>query len=380
MSIRTACALALVSAVALAAAAPAPAAQPAPPKPHQLWNKFPLGTQQLTGTTPTTPVRTATRPTKTRPTKTTPTKRARPPVATTPPRSSGLPAPSAFVLGAAVLLLAVAAFVVVRVYMNEDVAEVAEEDEEEAAEAEEEEDVTTALVTSDEPAAQAESPPEEPEFVEQPVAWHNFSSTQGRGTGMTDQLDEGVVTPAPGSEDPRVNHAEVGDRVSGVIKAAEEAAEQIRADAHAEAATIKHEAEEAAVKAIREAAKERDELRAASEAAAETMRIENDNYATGLKCEAEAEAARLIVEGEAQARALREAAEQMALTMEANALRRRDEIEDGTRTAEAQLRRFQLGLASISEHLDGLLEPPQGERVETLSEALAVDLGQTPRQ
>ena len=194
---------------------------------------------------------------------------------------------------------------------------------------------------------------------------------------MTDQLEEGVETPAPESEEARLSHVDLGQRVAGVIKAAEEVAAQIRADALEDAAMIKQQAEEAAVKAIRQAAKERDELRATSEANAETVRIESENYATGLRCEAEAEAARVLVEGEAQARALREAAEEVALTIEASALRRREEIEQGCRGAESQLRRFQLGLASISEHLDGLLEP-RAEWAETLTEALAVDVGHTP--
>ena len=107
---------------------------------------------------------------------------------------------------------------------------------------------------------------------------------------MSDQLSEGVEGEL-GAATP-VNHLDLGDRVSGVIRAAEELAAQIRADAVEDAGMIKKEAEEAAVKAIRQAAKERDELRAASEANAETMRIESENYASGLRSDAEAEVAR----------------------------------------------------------------------------------------
>ena len=189
---------------------------------------------------------------------------------------------------------------------------------------------------------------------------------------MTDQLDEGVKTPAPHSEEARQSHADLGDRVAGVIKAAEEVGAQIRADALEEASVIKRQAEEAAVTAIREAAKERDELRATSEAYAADVRLTGENYATDRRREAEAEAAKLLAEGEAQARALREAAEEMALRIETNALRRREEIEERSRAVEAKLRRFQVGLASISEDVAGLLEPRRVE-AETLTDALGVD-------
>ena len=270
-----------------------------------------------------------------------------------------------FVLVTAVFVLGVGALVVMRVYPRGGGPSA-------------EEEVTTSLGTIEDAAARLESRRKGREVEEQHSNWHNFISTRERGTGMTDQLEEGVETATPESEEARLSHVDLGHRVSGVIKAAEEVAAQIRADALEDAAMIKQQAEEAAVKAIRQAAKERDELRATSEANAETMRIESENYATGLRCEAEAEAARVLVEGEAQARALREAAEEIALTIEASALRRREEIEQGSRGAESQLRRFQLGLASISEHLDGLLEP-RAEPAETLTEALAVDVGHTPR-
>jgi len=355
-SIRAVCALALVTAVALAGATtPAPAAKPPPkPKPGQLWNKFPLGKQQPKGTTPAkrVPTRTTPRPSH---------KDPRPaPTATSPSRSSGLPDTWTLVLVAAVLLLGVEALIVMRVYRREDGPS--------------EEEVRTSLVTIKDAAARLESRRKARGVEEQHSKWHNFILRRKRGAGMTDQLEESVETATSDAES-RVNHVDLGHRVSGVIKAAEDVAEQIRADALEDAALIKQRAEEAAVKAIRQAAKERDELRATSEAAAETMRIESENYATGLRCDAEAEVATALVEGEAQARALREAAEQMARKVEASALRRREEIEEGSRGAESQLRRFQLGLASITEHLDQLLEP-RGERAETLEEALTVNGGQ----
>jgi hypothetical protein len=355
VTIRTACALALASAVTLAAGAPAKQPKPnqPPPKPGALWRQYPLGSQPLTGTAPTTtlilPGGAGRLPT---------------PSATNPSRSTGLLV-SAFVLGAGALVLGAAGLVAARAYARRG--------------SQSETAIATSLATVERAAARLEDRRRARGIEEQPLAWDKYTSTREKGTAMTDQLDEGVETPAPHSEEARQSHADLGDRVTGVIKAAEELAVQIRADALEEASMIKRQAEEAAVTGLREAAKERDELRAASEAYAAEVRVTGENYATERRREAEAEAAKLLSEGEAQSRALREAAEEMALRIETNALRRGEELEQRSRVVEEKLRRFQAGLASISEDVDGLLEPRRAQ-ADTLTEALGVDLRQTPTQ
>lgn len=193
---------------------------------------------------------------------------------------------------------------------------------------------------------------------------------------MSDQLDQRVESapeaPALEVEEARESHADLGDRVSGVIKAAEELAEQIRADAREEAADIKRQAEEAATAHMRQVGQEGDELAAKAEAYASDIRRTGENYASEQRREAEAEAARMVEEGEGQARAMREAAEQMARRIETAALQRRDELGERSRVVEARLRRFQAGLVKISREVGELLEQPE-EQPETLAEALEVD-------
>jgi hypothetical protein len=353
MTIRTACALALASAVTLAAGAPAKQPKPnqPPPKPGALWRQYPLGSQPLTGTAPTTTLTLPGGP-----------GRLPTPSATSPSKSTGLLV-SAFVLGAAVLVLGAAGLVAARAYARRGSRSA--------------EPITSSLATVERAAARLYNRRKARGIEAQPLAWDKFISTRERGKAMTDQLEEGVETAAPESDERRQSHADLGDRVAGVIKAAEEVAAQIRADAHEEASMIKRQAEDAAVRAIRDAAKERDELQATSEAYATQIRVTGESYATERRREAEADAAKLLADGEAQSRSLREAAEEMALRIETNALQRRDEIEERTRVIEAKLRRFQVGLASISEDVAGLLEPVRGQE-ETLTEALNVDMRHTP--
>ncbi|MBA2474965.1 MAG: cell division protein DivIVA, partial [Actinobacteria bacterium] len=58
---------------------------------------------------------------------------------------------------------------------------------------------------------------------------------------------------------------EVGDRVTAVLRAAEEAAEQIRVDAHAEAADVLRTAEQEAAGRAEQARREAETLRADAE-------------------------------------------------------------------------------------------------------------------
>jgi hypothetical protein len=193
---------------------------------------------------------------------------------------------------------------------------------------------------------------------------------------VSDQLEERVSVGPEELEGTRQSHVDVGGRVAEVIRAAEELAEQIAADARAEAARIKREAEESHAAAMRELAIERDELRAAAQSAAEgeaaEIRRTGEIYAKQQRRQAEAEHTKLVDEAEGQARAMREAAEQMAMQIETTALQRRDELEEHTRVVEMKLRRFQMGLREMSKDLNELLEPRRGKS-ETLVDALNVD-------
>jgi hypothetical protein len=184
-----------------------------------------------------------------------------------------------------------------------------------------------------------------------------------RGSGQEESVQEATASRA------------VSDRVSEVIKAVEELAEQIRTDAHAEAAQIKSRAEEAQAAAMKRHAEKLEGLRTAAEAeAAEAAEIRRaaELYGTDHRRSAEAGTAKLLAEAEAQARAMREAAEQMAMQIETTALRRREKLEEQTSLVETRLRRFHAALREISSELEELLDPTRGKGG-TLLEALSVD-------
>jgi hypothetical protein len=187
---------------------------------------------------------------------------------------------------------------------------------------------------------------------------------------MSDKVDERAGADDTSAQEARASQA-VGDRVSEVIRAAEELAEQIRTDAHQEAAQIGRRAEEAHAAALKELADERATLRTAAEADAAEIRRTGELYATDHRRSAEAETAKLVAEAETQARAMREAAEQMAMQIETTALRRREELEERTSLVETRLRRFQAGLREIAGELDELLGNSRA-KPETLLEALEV--------
>jgi vacuolar-type H+-ATPase subunit I/STV1 len=192
---------------------------------------------------------------------------------------------------------------------------------------------------------------------------------------MTDQFDEpGGDSPEPQVDTATMTHADLGARISGVIKAAEELAEQIRSDAHDEAARIRRDGETAAVATIQKAEQDGALVRSNADEYAADVRATGESYASEHRRAAESEVAKLLSEADAQARHLREAAEEMSSRIEAAALRRRDEIEERTRVVESKLRRFQAGLAAIAQDVEELLEPRQQKpETETLTEALAVD-------
>jgi len=188
---------------------------------------------------------------------------------------------------------------------------------------------------------------------------------------MSDKMDERASAEEEQAQAGRPSQA-VGDRVSEVIRAAEELAEQIRADAHHEATQIKTTAQQAHAKATQQLGEELSAMKAAAEAEAAEIKRTSELYASDHRRSAEAATAKLLAEAETQARAMREAAEQMAMQIETTALRRREELEERTSLVETGLRRFQSGLREISKELDELLDTPRA-KAGTLLEALAVD-------
>ncbi len=343
------CAL-LVASAALPADAPAAEPKP-PPNPGVLWQQYPLGSDRLTGTTPT---------------RTAPSRKGATEITDGTSGSSGLTfAPIAVGVVAALLALVGLATLLAR---SRRVAHP------EVALAVPLATITLAapLATITLAATRLERRRRARGHEDRLSAGDMFTSTRERRAAMTDQLDERGVSEVPRPSEVRRSHTDVGSRVADIIKAAEELSEQIRSDAQGEAAQIRRQAEESRAAAMRDVAGEQAALRTAAEAQAAEIQRTGESYATGRRREAEAEAARLIGEAEGQARAMREAAEQMSMRIETTALERREELVQGARVVEGRLHRFQKGLREISKDLEELLEPDRASS-ETILEALDVD-------
>lgn len=111
--------------------------------------------------------------------------------------------------------------------------------------------------------------------------------------------------------------ASVGDRVTGILAAAEDAAQEMRRQAREEADAILHEAETASAARMRELTRDADRLRSEVQDEIRDLRLAVDAYAKRRRAEAEE-----------YARSLREAAElkfQEAEQAAAGALKRAEE-------------------------------------------------------
>ncbi len=179
----------------------------------------------------------------------------------------------------------------------------------------------------------------------------------------TEPDPEGTVVPDREPAPQTAKHVDVGERVAGILQAAEDAADRIRADALAEANASKEEIE-------REARARADEL----VLEAERVRKEADDYASRRHSEAEERARTLVSEAETRALAVRETARETSKQIEFAALQRQAKIQEQARSFEERMQR---ALGSLREligeatDLQNLLEetPKDGEG-EALSTAL----------
>ena len=150
------------------------------------------------------------------------------------------------------------------------------------------------------------------------------------------RVEPAPLVPAPPSQP----YADPGGHVAGVLRAAEDAAEQIRADARAEAAEI-----------VRSAQRVRDE----ADAYALDVRQPVEAYANQQRREAEEEARKAAAGAEAEARALREAAQEMARGLEDETRRRREALREETRALEERRNRALDDLREIASGLEDVL-------------------------
>jgi cell division septum initiation protein DivIVA len=154
------------------------------------------------------------------------------------------------------------------------------------------------------------------------------------------------------------SYADIGDRVAGVLAAAEAAANQIQEDARGSAHEILSAAHDDADRLRREVTAYEADTRAAV-----------DSYASDRRREAEQDVQTLLADGEAQARATRQAAEAMARQIEEAAKQRGAALREESRSVEERLKKALTGLRRMSTDLEDLLGAPVDDG-ESLVDAL----------
>jgi hypothetical protein len=175
------------------------------------------------------------------------------------------------------------------------------------------------------------------------VGWDMVSSQNPEG--RQEPVEEKIVRPAveggdrgqPPVRDDVVrekpapsDYMQFGDRVAAVLRAAEEAAEQIRADARAAAEQTTRRAEQDATTRLEEARRE-----------------------------AEAQAARLLSDAETQARASREAAEAMVQRIQESARSLEEELGEQERMIRGRMQRYLAALTDVSGRIEAVLGEPK---------------------
>jgi hypothetical protein len=216
------------------------------------------------------------------------------------------------------------------------------------------------------------------------LQWDNVSfDAEGRQEPVEEKIvrpvadggDKGkpAVHDEPVQEEPALrDYTQFGDRVASVLRAAEEAAEQIRADARAAAQQMTHQADQEAKARLEESRREADRLRAEAHAESRSTREAAEEYAASHRGEAEEQAARLLSDAETQARASREAAEAMVQRIEESARSLDEEVREQERMIRGRMQRYLAGLRDASGQIEALLgETERG--APPLVEALNVD-------
>ena len=314
----------------------APGAEP-PPNPKALWEAYPLDPD-----VPKAPKATAPAP-KTQP-PAAPAPAPTPPVA---PRASADEAGSAwwpFALGGAAALVLVLAFGALVVRARRRPA------------APPRPARTPALVGGSTPAeliAHAQA------LAKEAAAWDTYRHRQREGIGdMTEIADHEASTPAPApGATASSSYADIGERVAGVLSAAEAAATQIREDARGEADEFLAAARRDAEDVRREAAAYDAETREAV-----------DLYASERRREAEQEVQKQLADSESQARATRQAAEAMARQIEEAGRQRGQALREESKAVEERLKKALAGFRRVTAELEELVGAPAAG--ETLTEAL----------
>jgi colicin import membrane protein len=165
---------------------------------------------------------------------------------------------------------------------------------------------------------------------------------------------EEKVTPLAQQPAQAKGYTDVGEAVAGVLRAAEEAAEKIRAEARAQAIEIVEAARGDAAARIEELTREAERTRRDAEEYASDLRQTVESYASRQRREADAEARRILARAEAQARATREAAQEMAGRIESEAQLRTEGMRGEIRSLEERRERVLVELRELAAELGDL--------------------------
>lgn len=186
-----------------------------------------------------------------------------------------------------------------------------------------------------------------------------LASQREEGASVSETADHDL--PPSQTASASSGYAEIGERVAGVLSAAETAADQIRADAQAHAEEL-----------LRGARAEAERVRSVARAYESDTREAVDAYASEQRRAADEQIAKQLSDAEAQARATREAAEEMAQRIEEEAHRRGHALREESRGVEDRLRKALTAMRRMTAQLEDLLEAPAAAQADgdSLVEAL----------
>jgi cell division septum initiation protein DivIVA len=180
---------------------------------------------------------------------------------------------------------------------------------------------------------------------------------------------------------------DVGAGVTAILQAAEEAADNIRADARKQAADLIHEAEEAVAARLQALTRDAEKLRSDAEAEARDMRLAVEGYGTKRRRDADEEANRLLAEAEARAREIVDGAEERVRESNRAVAERGEALQAEVRSLELKRQKAVDALRRIVAHLEDALdgqpadrEPPVRPEPVRERPELAEDLGAAARR
>jgi cell division septum initiation protein DivIVA len=181
------------------------------------------------------------------------------------------------------------------------------------------------------------------------------------------ELEPEAAPDESGAEDPLVADASagvVGERVSAILRAAEDAADEIRAEARGLSDRLLRKTRETAQVKITELTSEAEQLRREAEDYARDMRMAVEAYATKHRQDAEAEARRLTEGAEGQAKAILETAHARAQRIDEAARRQEETLRAESQRLEQRRRQALRSVGELMAMLEELVDETHEQRLE----------------